>query len=279
MVSDRYCDGARSASVSEQDRLLQFAAAARASLDASAGNVALISRTGVDLSRLNIRYSHSGIAIRPGPDAPWSVRQLYYACHEGRPRLFDQGIGAFLFNTDKPGNSRVSIVFMPAAAAASLHRIAMDSGRALRLLGATYSANAYPFSVKYQNCNQWVAEMLALAWGNLGEGEPLRERAQQWLAASGFSPPPVSLGSHWVKFMASLSPMIHLDDHPSDDQAGLDFQLSLPQALEQFISQRHPDARRVELCLTRDGVLVREGWPGFGDHCSVGPGDRLMAFD
>ena len=39
---------------------------------------------------------------------------------------------------------------------------------ALALLGREYSANAYPFSPRYQNCNQWVAELLATAWRPAG---------------------------------------------------------------------------------------------------------------
>ena len=66
-----------------------------------------------------------------------------------------------------PAVGYVSVVLLPAAAAAALERAVLDNGRPCRLLGATYSANAYPFSARYQNCNQWVMEMLAAAWGRL----------------------------------------------------------------------------------------------------------------
>ena len=46
--------------------------------------------------------------------------------------------------------------------AAVIEQAALDKNQALQLLGATYSANAYAFSQKYQNCNQWVAELLAV---------------------------------------------------------------------------------------------------------------------
>ena len=64
----------------------------------------------------------------------------------------------------------------PAECRSALERAARDNRQALSLLGATYSANAYPFSLQYQNCNQWVAEMLAAAWGALAAATTARAR-------------------------------------------------------------------------------------------------------
>ena len=54
----------------------------------------------MDLSRFGVRYSHSGVSLKTGDNAPWSVRQLYYACDEERPRLYDQGLAGFVFGTE-----------------------------------------------------------------------------------------------------------------------------------------------------------------------------------
>ena len=121
------------------------------------------------------------MSLRASSNTPWSVRQLYFACDERRPRLFDQGLAGFVFGTDDPSVGYVSIVWLPRERAAALERAALDNARALRLLAADYSANAYPFSLRYQNCNQWVVELLAPAWGCLDDGEALRTRAQGWL--------------------------------------------------------------------------------------------------
>ena len=55
------------------------------------------------------------------------------------------------------------MLLLPAAEAAQLEQAALDRRRALGLLGASYSANAYAFGLRHQNCNQWLAELLASA--------------------------------------------------------------------------------------------------------------------
>ena len=42
-------------------------------LDASGAEVALIARSGQDLSKYGLRYSHLGFVVRDHPDGPWTV--------------------------------------------------------------------------------------------------------------------------------------------------------------------------------------------------------------
>jgi hypothetical protein len=273
----RFCDRPQVQDARQQDRILRFAAIVRQELDASGEDIALISRSGVDLRDLGIRFSHSGLTIKEGGDVPWSVRQLYYACDEGKPRLYDQGIAGFLFNGDEPAVGYVSIVLMPRKEALELRRVALDKQRALRLLAGRYSANAYPFSTRYQNCNQWVVELLAAAWGALPDGDDLRERAQAWLAANDYAPEPVDLDSHALKFAATFMPLVHLDDHPPEDRYGLRFQVSMPDAIESFLRERMPQSRRIELCHDEHQVVVRHGWRPIADGCREEDGDRVIA--
>jgi hypothetical protein len=277
LVSAQFCDRARVHSATEQDRLLRFASIVRGELESSGARVALISRTGIDLDRLGIRFSHSGVTLRDGGDVRWSVRQLYYACDEKRPMLFDQGIAGFLFNTDDPTTGHVSIVLLPGAEADPVERTALDRERALRLLAARYSANSYPFSVRYQNCNQWVVELLATAWGGLADGPDLRERAQRWLTDAGYDPAPVTLDSHPMKFAAQFMPLIHLDDHPEDDRYGMKMRFSLPETIETFVHQRAPASRRIEVCHDAERVVIRNGWEPIARGCLPAPGDRVIA--
>ena len=104
-ASSRFCDRPAAIDASQQDRLLRFAAVARALERLLDHGVALISRSGLDLSRFGVRYSHAGISLKASPNGAWSVRQLYYACDESRPRLFDQGMAGFLIGTDDPSGS------------------------------------------------------------------------------------------------------------------------------------------------------------------------------
>jgi len=280
-LSGRYCDRAAALDAAQQDRLLRFAAEVKHELEASGDAVALVARSGLNLSRVGLRYSHAGVLLREGSDAgaAWSVRQLYYACDEGVPRLYDQGLAGFVSGTDDPALGYVSIVLLPRDAAAALAAAARDRPRALRLLAATYSANAYAFGLRYQNCNQWVMELLAAAWGGLADGADLRERAQGWLRTSGYAPQPVEVNSHLLMLAAAFVPLLHRDDHPDEDLAALRFRTSVPASIEAFVRERVPDARRIELCHNGVRLVVRRGWEPIAEGCEAAAGDRVVALD
>jgi hypothetical protein len=286
-ASLQFCDRSMPKTARQQDRVLRFAALVKRELDESGQDVALISRSGVDLHRFGVRYSHAGVSLKANGDALWSVRQLYYACDEGRPRLYDQGLAGFLLGDDDATLGYVSIVLLPSAEAAELEAAALDNARALHLLAATYSANAYPFSLRYQNCNQWVMELLATAWGALDDAqerpedlpEDLRQRAQQWLMKRGYEPPPVDVGSHLLMFAAQFVPLIHLDDHPQDDRFALHFRTSLPASIEAFVHERVAGARRIEMCRDGQRVVIHPGWEPVAQGCRPAAGDRVIALD
>lgn len=180
---------------------------------------------------------------------------------------------------DDPSLGYISIVRLPANAAEALRRAAIDTPRALQLLAATYSANAYAFSVRYQNCNQWVAELLALAWGDLGDGGDgdLRERAQRWLRQASYAPQPVDIDSHALMFASTFVPLVHLDDHPEADVFAMKLKISLPSTVESFIQERLPGSERIELCYDREQVVVHRGWTPIAEGCRPGEGDRVVS--
>lgn len=248
-------------------------------LDAAAGAAVLIARSGLDLSRIGQRYSHAAIGVQDHPHGRWSVRQLYYACDEGRPRLFDQGLGGFLSGTEDPAIGYLSIVVLPEAEAKALARAALDKPTALALLGGSYSANAHPFRREHQNCNQWVIELLAAAWGGVDGTADARAQAQRWLAAQGYAPAPVQIDSHVLMFAAGFMPWIRFDDHPRDDVNALRFHVSLPATIEAFVQARLPNSRRIEVCHDARQVVVRRGGAAIAAGCVAAAGDEVIAFD
>jgi hypothetical protein len=277
-ASSSFCDRAQTLSAGQQDKLLRFAAIVREELGPADGDAALVSRSGLDLSRFHIRYSHAAVAWRD-PDGAWSARQLYYACDERRPRIFDQGLAGFTMGIDDPSLGYVAIVRLPADAAVALRRAALDKPRALHLLAADYSANAYPFSLRYQNCNQWVMELLAMAWGDLADGDELRARAQDWLRGADYAPAPVAVGSRLLMLAAAFTPFLHLDDHPAADRDAMLLQVSLPSTVEEFVHARLPASERVELCHDGRQVVVHRGWTPIADGCKPADGDRVIPLD
>lgn len=270
----RGCDRRVDVTAAQQDRLLRFAAVVREALAASGTPAALIARSGTDLSRVGLRYSHAAIALADGLDTPWAVRQLYYACDEGRSRLFDQGLAGFVLGSDDATQGFVSLLLLPPEAATPLAAAALDKPLALGLLNARYSANAYPFSTQYQNCNQWVAELLAAS----AAGLTTRSEAQAWLRAQGYAPQPVQ-ASPWLMLAGRFVPWLHFDDHPAELLGAGAVQTSLPTSLEAFALQRWPTARRIELCHGPQGVVQREGGAPLAAGCVPQAGDRVTALN
>ncbi|MBG6078384.1 hypothetical protein IWX58_000071 [Rubrivivax gelatinosus] len=273
------CDRPATLSAAQQHRLLQLAALIRRELQASDASAALIARSGTDLGRFGIRYSHAALALHDNPLSPWAVRQLYYACDEARPRLFDQGLAGFVSGTDDAERGFVSVLLLPPEDGRAVQAAALDKRRALRLLGAAYSANAYAWATTYQNCNQWVAELLADAWQPLADGPAPRAEAQAWLRAQGYEPTPVAVGSHALVFAAQLVPYVHAGDHPLADLQALTMRVSLPASIEAFVQRRLPGMQRLEFCHAGGRAVVRRGGPPLPADCSAGPGDELVALD
>jgi len=283
-ASSQLCDSESSLTLAHKDRLLRVAAVVRAELERSGTELAIVSRSGLDLERWDIRHSHAGLSLRRGTDTPWSVRQLFYACDEKVPRIYDQGLAAFLFGVDRAELGHISLVTWPAegtTAAEPVRRAALDNRLALALLGGRYSANAYPFSTRYQNCNQWLVELLAAAWGGIAPGPDARERTQRWLSEQRYEPTRVAVGWRPVMWAgATFSPWLHNDDHPEDDLAAATYRISLPAAVEGLVRAQVPGAQRTQFCYTSRHVLVRRGWgPLLAEACVAEDGDEVVALD
>jgi len=270
-----YCQGQPEPGAAVQDRLIQVAGMVKEELDRSGHRMALVARSGLALQRLNQRYSHAGVSLKASPNTPWSVRQLYYACDEQRPRIFDQGMSGFVLGANDPAQGYVSIVLLPGDAALALEQAALDDRQSLQLLGGTYSANAYAFSQRYQNCNQWLAELMASAWGQLAPGDDARGQAQQWLRTEGYAPSTLNVGWKPLMALAALLPWLHSDDHPQEDLAESQFRVSMPQSIASFVHGRLPEATHIELCYTAQQVVIHRGWEPIAEGCQPGEGDEV----
>ena len=272
-----FCERSLDISAAEQDRVLRYAAAVKGELERSGSGVALIARAGLDLSRFGQLYSHAGIALRDNPAGPWAVRQLYYACNESRPRLFDQGVAGFALGADAASRGHIALLFLPQEDGALLATAALDKRLGLSLLASRYSANAYAYGTRYQNCNGWVAELIASAWGRLEGQEHAREEAQAWLRTHGYTAGPVRIPSHWMMFAGQFVPLVHMNDHPIEDTQALALHVSVPASIEEFVHRRAPQARRVELCHDSRRIVVRRGWEPIGASCEPQPGDETIS--
>lgn len=278
-ASTRYCEPLSAVSAQQQDQLLRFTAAIKTYLDRQGQPAALVSRSGLDLRALGLRYSHAGISLQHSPTNPWAVRQLYYACDEHQPRLFDQGLTGFVLGSNDPALGYVSVLSLPDVASVSLAQAALDKAKALQLLHPAYSANAYAFSTRYQNCNQWVAELLAAAWGPPLPAQQPREAAQAWLARSGYAATEVDVGWSPLRWLDFFVPWLHSDDHPLQAVAHGLYAISMPASLETWVRQQVPGATRTEFCHTDRLMVIHAGWSPVGEGCVPGEGDQVISLD
>ena len=277
----RYCDGGNKLSAAQQDKLLRVSGLIKDELERSGAQVALIARSGLNLRLFDMRYSHAGLSLKASPGGRWSVRQLYFSCDEQQSRLFDQGLSAFLLGTEDPALGFISVLILPAQETRDIEAAALDNRRALALLGGNYSANAYAFSTLYQNCNQWLIELLATAWsapGPANESMP-REAAQAWLKMQGFEPAVFSLGWRPLTWATAFSPWLNRDDHPAENLAQAQFHVSMPASIETLLRHRVAGAQRIEFCHTDRHVLIRRGWQPLADGCVATEMDTVIALD
>lgn len=263
-ASMRFCGLPPDRSVAQEERLLLLTAAVKAELQREGAPVALVSRSGLNLGRFGLRYTHAGWSLREGADLPWAVRQLYFDCDEQFPRLFDQGLTGFVRGVDDPELAFISVVWLPQGPAQALAAAAADKARALSLQSGRYSANAYAFSTRSQNCNQWALELLAHAVA-APSAQPPRRAAQAWLREAGYEPSVVNVGAWWG--LSALSPWLHNDEHPLLQPDQPRYSVSTPESLEAFIHQRWPEAQRMELCVGPHGVQVARGWAALNARC------------
>lgn len=277
------CDEPPPLTISQKDRLIRFAALVKAHLQASGYSVALVARSGTDLDYFDQRYSHAGISLQSSRNTPWSVRQLYYDCDQAKPQVFDQGLTGFVLGVNNPEHSYVSLLLLPPAQGQAVEQITLSNPHALELLGSDYSANAYAFGARYQNCNQWVIETLAVAWGGLtrtdNSGGTLRQQAQDWLKQQAYEPTRFDLRVWPLMWLSHLIPWIRHDDHPPADLAQYVFRVSMPPSIEAFVRQQVANISRVEFCLRDNRVLMRRGWEPISANCEAKEGDVLTVLD
>lgn len=277
--SARSCDRPVDLDITQRDRLFRWAGIIKHTLSASGQRVAVVARSGTDLHRFGQRYSHAAISLRDHDDGPWAVRQLYFACDEGRPRVFDQGLSGFLLGIDDADTGYLSIVTLPTAASDALARAALDKPTALQFLHPVYSANAYAWGLAFQNCNQWLVELLAGAWAGASPAVTTRAEAQQWLRAQGYEPTAMHVNSPWLMWAAVFVPWLHRSDHPPDALDRRTFAVTMPTSIEAFLRHRMPDAQRTEICHKAGRVVIHRGWTPMPDDCEAGPDDQVVVLD
>jgi hypothetical protein len=177
-------------------------------LDDSGAQVAAIARAGQDLGRWGLRYSHMGFAYRDG--GVWRVVHKLNHCGTAEAAVYRQGLGEFFL--DDLHEYRSAIVVLAPDVQARLLPVLQDNRQLARLHTPAYSMVAYPWSVTYQQSNQWLLETLAMAQDPAAATRP---RAQAWLQLRGYEPTTLRLGAFTRLGARITAANVAFDDHPN----------------------------------------------------------------
>lgn len=177
-------------------------------LDDSGAQVVAIARAGQDLSRWGLRYSHMGFAYREG--RVWRVVHKLNHCGSGEAAVYRQGLGEFFL--DDLHEYQAAIAVLAPEVQARLLPVLQDNRQLARLHTPAYNMVAYPWSVTYQQSNQWLLETLAMAQD---PAAATRARAQAWLQLQGYEATALRLTAFTRLGARITAANIAFDDHPN----------------------------------------------------------------
>lgn len=200
------------------ERALTLAQRTLAALETSGAQVVVIARAGQDLSKYGLRYSHLGFAYRQ-PDGQgghvWRVLHKLNQCGTAESAIYRQGLGEFFL--DDLWQFEAAWAVPKQDVQTALLTLLLDAPRSIQLHHKPYNMVSYPWSLKYQQSNQWAIETLAKAMStDIQAGSAGRNQAQAWLQFKGYQPSTLHLSAMTRLGARATAANIAFDDHPSD---------------------------------------------------------------
>lgn len=177
--------------------------------------VALLARAGQDLRQYGLRYSHVAFAYRTivsnGTPA-WRVVHKLNECGTASAALYRQGLGEFFM--DDLWKLEAAWVMLSGELEPKLLAILQNDRAVSGAHEPRYNLVSYPWSVKYQQSNQWAIETLAIAAG----AHPSRRDAQRWLHERSYEPTTLHLPTLKRLGGRISSANVAFDDHPTSSR-------------------------------------------------------------
>lgn len=191
---------------------LDLAVRTREALQRSGASVVLLARVGRDMSEYGLRYSHMGIATYDAGAGRWQITHLLNECGTASSSLYQDGLANF-FMDDL--HAFETLVAVPRAEVQQALLGVLRSRAHMSLHTPAYNTIAYPFSTRYQNCNQWVLELIASNMMEPGMGSG-RQPIQHWLEKSAYRPSSIRISAGKRLGAGLFSKNVRFDDHPAE---------------------------------------------------------------
>ena len=209
----------------------------RGQLEQSGAAAALVARVGLNLGEFGQRYTHMGLAVRDHVRSRWQVLHLFNPCGRADSEILVQPLEQFyevdlfeyealLLTPSYPVQAALRGVFMNPATTRLLHKPA-------------YNMIAHPFNTRFQNSNQWILEMAALA---LDTGGTVKDRAsaQAWLQQVGFEPGAIRIPNLRRTGARLFSPHVSFADHTQDEYERQAYLVITVDSIARFLTSQDP---------------------------------------
>lgn len=206
-------------------------------LENSGADLAIIARVGSDQSERGIKYTHAGLVWRDHPKGRWIVVQELNACGTGRSDIYDQGLMQFFL--DDPFNYDAQVIVPVEDLRRSLVAV-LEIGDGLRVHEPRYSVISYPRSTRYQNSNEWVLEVIAMAQGRLrGLTILTRADAQKLHEALGFRGSRVHVSFFKQLFGGLFKSNVSFGDHPYKSSSEGRFEFVSVRSIREYLARQN----------------------------------------
>jgi hypothetical protein len=224
-----------------------------AALEQSDAPVALLARSGTDLSKYGLHYSHVAFVVRDHPDGRWTVVHLLNQCGTDHSSLYAQGLVNFFL--DDLVNQDARIVWLQPQVAARL-AVLLQSPELFALHNRHYNVIARYDSPRTQNSTAWVLDVLDAA--RLPEsGSITRADAQALERTEGFRPDFIHI-SYGKRILGGLfSANTDFSDHPLATRLSGDYPVVTVRSIFRYLEQQ-----RVETATREWRNAIEQSRPG-----------------
>ncbi len=191
-------------------RGLALAERTRNALDSSGARVVLLARSGQDLSKYGLRYSHLGWAYK-SEAGQWLIVHKLNSCGSADASIYRQGLGEFFL--DDPFRFEAAWIVPTPDVQERLYPLLQDNAQVAVLNTRAYSIVSYAWATRYQQSNQWALELLAQA---VDPDIRSREQAQAWLRYKNYQPSVLRIDALTRLGGRISAANVAFDDHPNE---------------------------------------------------------------